>query len=75
MDRETRPGTACGTSNSDGLHMTVEDFEALDLHAATLPSIQRVTSECSFWNPRKDTLCKSSRLCCAPPAKPRIGPD
>ena len=56
MDRLARPNTA----NADGLHVIAEDFEALDLHAATLPSIQRVTTECSFWNVRKDTLCRSS---------------
>lgn len=62
VDRLARP-------NADGLHMKTEDFEALDLHAATLPSIQRVTTECSFWNPRKDTLCKSMDAYYSSPAE------
>lgn len=41
---------------ADGLDLTVDDYNALHLHAATLPSLQRVTVESSFWNSRRDTL-------------------
>lgn len=41
---------------ADGLELTVEDYNSLYLHPATLSSLQRVTVESSFWNSRKDTF-------------------
>ncbi|KAI5864362.1 hypothetical protein GGS23DRAFT_564030 [Durotheca rogersii] len=40
----------------DGLHLTVEDFESLGLHSGTLPTLQRVTLESSFWDTRRETM-------------------
>ncbi|KAI0020419.1 hypothetical protein F4780DRAFT_371664 [Xylariomycetidae sp. FL0641] len=57
-DRRVTPSTPdqkC-THPNGGLEITVEDFEALGLHSATLPSLQRVTSESSFWDVRRETL-------------------
>lgn len=43
---------------ADGLELTVEDYNSLYLHPATLSSLQRVTVESSFWNSRRDTFRK-----------------
>ncbi|KAI1506232.1 hypothetical protein F5X99DRAFT_404279 [Biscogniauxia marginata] len=57
-DRRIRHDTpnSTGTATLDGLELTVEDYETLGLHHGTLPSIQRVTIESSFWDSRKETL-------------------
>ncbi|RYP19663.1 hypothetical protein DL765_003256 [Monosporascus sp. GIB2] len=48
--------TECGKGTSDGLTLTVDDYNSLRLHSATLPHIQRVTVESSFWNSKRETL-------------------
>ncbi|KAI1101173.1 hypothetical protein F4804DRAFT_21221 [Jackrogersella minutella] len=40
----------------DGLYLTVDDYESLDLHSGTLPTLQRVTLESSFWDSRRETV-------------------
>ncbi|KAJ1325184.1 hypothetical protein MN608_09895 [Microdochium nivale] len=40
----------------DGLALTVDDYNSLGLHSATLPSIQRVTVESHFWDSRRNTI-------------------
>ncbi|KAI1637487.1 hypothetical protein F4809DRAFT_604599 [Biscogniauxia mediterranea] len=57
-DRRIRYDTpnGTGTGTLDGLELTVEDYETLGLHPGTLPSVQRVTIESSFWDSRRDTL-------------------
>ncbi|RYP38601.1 hypothetical protein DL767_002537 [Monosporascus sp. MG133] len=45
-----------GKGTSDGLALTVDDYNSLRLHSATLPHIQRVTVESSFWDSKRDTL-------------------
>lgn len=44
------------TNHADGLHLTVDDYESLGLHSGTLPTLQRVTLESSFWDSRRETL-------------------
>ncbi|KAI0843392.1 hypothetical protein F5Y06DRAFT_2921 [Hypoxylon sp. FL0890] len=44
------------THSPDGLHLTVEDYESLGLHSGTLPTLQRVTLECLFWDSRRETV-------------------
>ncbi|KAK6856174.1 hypothetical protein PG995_008325 [Apiospora arundinis] len=56
VDRRPLPVTSESNSHQDGLFLTQEDYNSLDLHAATLPTIGRVTSESSFWDARKETL-------------------
>ncbi|KAK9789706.1 hypothetical protein AB5N19_07535 [Seiridium cardinale] len=55
-ERRPRPDTIDSSNNADGLHLTVNDYEALRLHSGTLPSAQRITVESMFWNVRKDIL-------------------
>ncbi|KAI1807798.1 hypothetical protein F4811DRAFT_573302 [Daldinia bambusicola] len=43
-------------STVDGLYLTVDDFESLGLHSGTLPTLQRVTLESSFWDSRRETM-------------------
>ncbi|KAI2778802.1 hypothetical protein F4815DRAFT_475918 [Daldinia loculata] len=43
-------------STVDGLHLTVDDYESLGLHSGTLPTLQRVTLESSFWDSRRETM-------------------
>ncbi|RYP89166.1 hypothetical protein DL770_004538 [Monosporascus sp. CRB-9-2] len=45
-----------GKGTSDGLAITVDDYDSLRLHSATLPQIQRVTVESSFWDSKRETL-------------------
>ncbi|RYO93114.1 hypothetical protein DL766_010142 [Monosporascus sp. MC13-8B] len=45
-----------GKGTSDGLTLTVDDYNSLRLHSATLPHIQRVTVESSFWDSKRETL-------------------
>ncbi|KAJ8133238.1 hypothetical protein O1611_g384 [Lasiodiplodia mahajangana] len=40
----------------DGLDLTVEDYETLGLHPATLPGLTRVTSESSFWDAKRESF-------------------
>lgn len=47
------------THSSDGLHLSVEDYESLGLHSGTLPTLQRVTLESSFWDSRRETVFHS----------------
>ncbi|KAL7624243.1 hypothetical protein AAE478_005802 [Parahypoxylon ruwenzoriense] len=44
------------THTLDGLHLTVEDYDSLGLHSGTLPTLQRVTLESSFWDTRRETV-------------------
>ncbi|KAK5632610.1 hypothetical protein RRF57_008324 [Xylaria bambusicola] len=43
-----------GGGAPDGLNLTIEDYETLDLHPATLTSLTRITSEASFWDAKKE---------------------
>ncbi|KAI1480459.1 hypothetical protein F4774DRAFT_84438 [Daldinia eschscholtzii] len=43
-------------STVDGLYLTVDDYESLGLHSGTLPTLQRVTLESSFWDSRRETM-------------------
>ncbi|KAI1139606.1 hypothetical protein F5Y05DRAFT_411794 [Hypoxylon sp. FL0543] len=55
--RHVRPESEGHTTHSpDGLHLTVEDYESLGLHSGTLPTLQRVTLESSFWDSRRETV-------------------
>ncbi|OTB04853.1 hypothetical protein M426DRAFT_320437 [Hypoxylon sp. CI-4A] len=55
--RRPRPEAEGSSMNCvDGLHLTVEDYESLGLHSGTLPTLQRLTLECSFWDSRRDTV-------------------
>ncbi|KAK8034541.1 hypothetical protein PG993_009536 [Apiospora rasikravindrae] len=56
VDRRPLPVTHDSNSHQDGLFITPEDYSSLELHASTLPTIGRVTSESSFWDARKETL-------------------
>ncbi|KAF2967136.1 hypothetical protein GQX73_g6436 [Xylaria multiplex] len=40
----------------DGLFLTIDDYQTLNLHPATLTSLTRMTSESSFWDAKKDTF-------------------
>ncbi|KAI1341858.1 hypothetical protein F5Y15DRAFT_349293 [Xylariaceae sp. FL0016] len=44
------------SSVPDGLELTIDDYESLGLHSGTLPALQRVTSESSIWDAKKETL-------------------
>ncbi|ORY61443.1 uncharacterized protein BCR38DRAFT_440227 [Pseudomassariella vexata] len=54
--RRPRPNTGHFSTTPDGVFLTVEDYESLGLHAGTLSSMQRITVESLFWNPRRDML-------------------
>ncbi|GAP85573.1 hypothetical protein SAMD00023353_1301690 [Rosellinia necatrix] len=41
---------------NDGLNLTIDDYETLGLHPATLPGLTRATTESSFWDAKKQTL-------------------
>ncbi|KAK7953833.1 hypothetical protein PG996_014721 [Apiospora saccharicola] len=58
VDRRLLPAThdVNSSSHQDGLFLTPDDWNSLELHASTLPTIGRVTSESSFWDSRKETL-------------------
>ncbi|RYP11392.1 hypothetical protein DL764_000046 [Monosporascus ibericus] len=45
-----------GKGTSDGLALAVDDYHSLRLHSATLPHIQRITVESSFWDPKREIL-------------------
>ncbi|KAI0900591.1 hypothetical protein F4806DRAFT_449180 [Annulohypoxylon nitens] len=55
--RRARHESECPSMHcTDGLHLTVDDYESLGLHSGTLPTLQRVTLESSFWDSRKETV-------------------
>ncbi|KAI1213664.1 uncharacterized protein F4807DRAFT_408630 [Annulohypoxylon truncatum] len=55
--RRIRHESECPSMHcTDGLHLTVDDYESLGLHSGTLPTLQRVTLESSFWDSRKETV-------------------
>ncbi|KAI0508289.1 hypothetical protein F5B22DRAFT_425137 [Xylaria bambusicola] len=45
-----------GGGAPDGLNLSIEDYETLDLHPATLTSLMRITSEASFWDAKKENF-------------------
>ena len=47
--------------SQDGLSITEEDFDLLDLHPATLQYVRRITTESMFWDRRHEKLSE-----CAP---------
>ncbi|KAI8962077.1 hypothetical protein F5Y11DRAFT_324184 [Daldinia sp. FL1419] len=53
QDSDAQQGT---NSTVDGLYLTVDDYESLGLHSGTLPTLQRVTLESSFWDSRRETM-------------------
>ncbi|RYP72767.1 hypothetical protein DL769_004383 [Monosporascus sp. CRB-8-3] len=55
-----------GKGTSDGLALTVDDYDSLRLHSATLPHIQRVTVESSFWDSKRETLYLILSFSCSP---------
>lgn len=55
--RRTSDRIADGSGTAqDGLDLTVDDYETLGLHPATLSSLTRVTTESSFWDAKRETL-------------------
>ncbi|KAI1287754.1 hypothetical protein F5Y03DRAFT_389298 [Xylaria venustula] len=57
--RRTSPRQPDESSHaSDGLDLTVNDFEALNLHPVTLASIRRTTSEAFFWDAKREAFRK-----------------
>ncbi|KAI1427497.1 hypothetical protein F5Y12DRAFT_155281 [Xylaria sp. FL1777] len=55
--RRTWPRMPDGSgSTPDGLYLTIDDYETLNLHPATLTTLRRITSEASFWDAKRETF-------------------
>ncbi|KAI0911373.1 hypothetical protein F4823DRAFT_586257 [Ustulina deusta] len=55
--RRTWPRMPDGSGGApDGLNLTIDDYETLNLHPATLTSLRRITSEASFWDAKRESF-------------------
>ncbi len=46
----------------DGLNLTIDDYETLNLHPATLTSLRRITSEASFWDAKRESFSELASI-------------